>query len=71
MERQEVVIPAGEDPHLVLGALRKGGWRLESYRTARADQLWSDPAPVLLPRGQPSGGDPVVLVLECVKGGVA
>jgi hypothetical protein len=45
MERREVVIGQGEDPAPVLGALRAGGWRLESFRTARADQLWSDPPP--------------------------
>jgi hypothetical protein len=71
MERREGVVPAGEDAHLVLGALRAGGWRLESYRTARASELWSDPPPVLFPQRRPPVGDPVVLVLGCVKGGAA
>jgi hypothetical protein len=71
MERREVVIGQGEDPAPVLGALRAGGWHLESFRTACAGRLGSDPAPVLLPRHRPVGGDEVVVVLGCVKGGVA
>ena len=67
LECSELVIRGGEDPALVLGALRAGGWRLESFRTACAGRLRPRPDPGVLPPQPSLRGDEVVVVLRCVK----
>ena len=68
-ERRAFVVRRGGDAALAVRALRAGGWRLESFRTARADAL--PPQPVLFPQEPRLRQGELVVVLDCVRDGPA
>ena len=65
MERRDFIVRRSDDAALAVRALRAGGWRLESFRTASAEAL--PPRPVLFPEGPRLRGGEVVVVLDCVR----
>jgi hypothetical protein len=69
MERRAFVVRRLDDAALAVRALRAGGWRLESFRTASADAL--PPRPVMFPQEPRLRKGEVVVVLDCVRDGHA
>ena len=67
MDRRAFVVRPGGEAALAVRALRAGGWRLETFRTACADRL--PRRPVLLPEEPRLRQGDLVVVLECVQAG--
>jgi hypothetical protein len=69
VERRAFVVRRGGEAALAVRALRAGGWRLETFRTASAEAL--PPRPVLFPEGPRLRQGELVVVLDCVWDGPA
>jgi hypothetical protein len=67
MKRRVFAVRPGGDAALAVRALRAGGWRLETFRTACAEAL--PPRPVLFPQEPRLRQGELVVVLECVQAG--